>query len=399
MNEKKSGLAGVRAWWLAIPGSLMLIFLIALIATSSSARVLSNVISSSAYYMLMAAAIVVPFSRGHVDLSVFGVASLGATVAACLSNYGGAPAAAAMVIGIFVSVCLGVLNGLLAMLFRRKNVLFMAFATLGLGMLYSNIANAVTGGMSVRFDSIYAMRRVALPLILALTVSTGVFALISFTGGGRRAFNGIYEKDEDRGANTIVSFLFSGALAGIAAALQINRLSSVFPSAFSFSPIFLALLAFAGIILPNAKKSKIGAFLGFVSVIPASIAVVCLQYSLNYANLNSMAINIIFAVLAVIFIILNAVFGSKAAKMLSLPAALPEEPRPACTPDPLPVFTEEKPAPAVSLVKKSAPEAPAQQLSESSGFGALAELASLYESGLITEEVYNKRKSEIISKL
>ena len=521
MNEKRSGLTGVRAWWLAIPGGVMLMALIALLAvTGVSARSFLNLSYNCGYYLLMAAAISVPFSRGHVDFSVFGTAAFSASIAGALCTYGGLAAAPAAIIAIFTGACIGVLNGLIAMPFRRKNPIFMAIGTLGINFFYIGISNSILRGQAMRFYGNFGKIRVSgisLLFILALFLVIGIAALLGFTGGGKRAFSMIYEKDEDRKANTIVSFLLSGTLASIAAVMQISRLGSVQPAAFSFNPIMLALLAGAGIALPNVKKSKAHAFLAYLSIIPAALAVMSLQTCLLYANIDSFITNAIFAVLAVIFMILNAVIGSKASKIEYVPApkaaAAPKssanisaadayaatgkskvaaillaiflgpigvhryylgyskqgafqtigfacivggiaiegpalykntlgllvpalillliglgtsiwafvdfiriitgglkpacdyvpatETRPTYVSEPVPTITPVEPAPVFTPAEEAPVAAPAEKTkpSASSQFGALAELANLYENGLISEEVYLKRKNEIISNL
>ncbi|MBQ3575108.1 MAG: hypothetical protein IJA26_05535 [Clostridia bacterium] len=405
MNEKKSS---VRVWWLAIPGGVMMLALVigALISTSFlNPRNLGVIFRQGGPTLLIGAAIAIPFSRGHVDLSVLGVACFTGMVSTMIANAAYLHPAAMILIAICFGAAIGAINGLIGMIFRRKNVLLTAAATACIGAFYRYIAYAVSNGYPVQpSGSNRVYPSVALMFLLPLVIIAGIFALISFTGGGRRAFNGIYEKDAERSGNTIVPFLFSGILAGLAGGLMVVRLNIAQPAMFGFNPSYVLLLALAGIAIPNAKKSKIGAFLGFASVILAAVTVAIIQNCLNLCGVDSFAQNIICAVLGIVFIILNAIFGSKAARSLAAPAAEAKpiftpapayEPAPVFTPEPAPVF-DERPTPGIRVYyNEPAPAAPAAD----DPFAALSELARKYESGEITKEEYDRIKGDIIAKL
>lgn len=539
MNEKRSGLTSVRAWWLAIPGGVALLALIVGVAISSSmlnSRNLINVLRSCGPTLLIGAAVTIPFARGHLDLSVLGAASFAGMASALIARSAYLPAAAMILIAICIGAAIGTINGLIAMIFRRKNVLFTAVATACIGAFYRYLSMLICEGYPVQLSgSLHVSPTAALMFLLPVVLLAGIFALLSFTGGGKRAFNGIYEKDEERSTNTIVPFLFSGILASFAGALLTIRIYAAQPTAFSFNPSYVLMLALVGIMIPNVKKSKGGAFLGFAAIIPAALAVAILQNTFNLAGLNTYAHSIVLAVIAVVFIILNAVIGTKASKIEYVPApkaaSVPgssanigaadayaatgknkvtaillaiflgpigvhryylgygkqggwqtfgfvcmiagffvegpalyrntlgllvlalillliglgtsiwafvdfiriitgglkpacdyvpaaesrptyvSEPVPTITPvkeapvftpaEPAPTFTPVKEAPVFTPAKPEPVAAPAEKTkpSASSQFGALAELANLYENGMITEEVYLKRKNEILSNL
>lgn len=173
---------------------------------------------------------------------------------------------------------------------------------------------------------------------------------------------------------TIVSFLLSGALSGLAAALTASRVGAVMPTMFNFNPSYILPLAIAGVAIPNVKKNKIGAFLGYLSLIPAALAATCMQNILNRIGVNTYINYIVFAFFSAIFIILNAILGSKASKIEYSPV---------------------KSAP-MQQVAYAAPPAHAPGYSP---YAALEEITRMYRSGEISEREYIMRKNEILSRM
>ena len=518
MNEKRSGLTGIRVWWLAFTGGLFVLALITGVLFNPGymfrSASLRNIFTNCGPTMLVCAAMAIPFSRGHVDFSALGVGCLSSVLIGVFSSSLGTPDALSVLLAVVISACLGLVNGLIAMTVRRKNPLFMAVVTAALGYLYRQIAYAITNGMPIPTTGLRMPTTGVTMFLLPAVVLVGVFALFAFTKG-KRDFNGVYEKEEDRNRSTIASFLLSGVLAGLAAVLMIIRVRAAMSTAFSINSSYILVLAAAGVAIPNVKKSKGGAFVGYITLILAALAVSVLQMALTIANVNPYAQYIVYAVPAVVFVILNAVLGSKAAKIEYVPAEKTAAPvsggnvcgnaanayaatgknkvcaallaiflgqigvhryylgykkqggwmtagfvcavagfviegpaiyensigliilalvlllcglavaiialvdfiriltnklypvysapaadaRPSYISEPAPAADEAKPAPAVNLTKKPEAEPAPAHMPTSAQLAALEELTTLYQEGVITEELYNRRKRDIMSRL
>lgn len=377
MNEKRSGLTSIRVWWLAICGGAFLMAFIAGVTfmpgTMLNGRNLRNILTTCGSTLLIAAAIYIPFARGQLDLSVLGVGSFCAMLIGVFCNYLGMPGIVAALIALFIGAIIGLLNGLIAMVFRRKNPIFLAAATACIGIFYRYIAMSISDGSPIRIPGFMSSGNILL-FLLPVMLLTGIFALLSFTKGGARDFNGIYEKESDCSRCTIVSFLLSGALSGLAAALTASRVGAVMPTMFNFNPSYILPLAIAGVAIPNVKKNKTGAFLGYLSLIPAALAATCMQNILNRIGVNTYINYIVFAFFSAIFIILNAILGSKASKIEYSPV---------------------KSAP-MQQVAYAAPPAHAPGYSP---YAALEEITRMYRSGEISEREYIMRKNEILSRM
>jgi len=402
MNEKKSGLRSIRIWWLGIAGGLLMMALAAGSAIDPDimlrSRNLGNIFMNCGPTMLICAAIAIPFSRGHLDFSALGVGCFTGTLIGAFSSRIGMPDAGSALLAVGIGACVGLINGLIAMIFRRKNVLFMAAATALIGCFYRYLAMAISAGSPIPMQGFRMPMNGVIMFLLPAILLIGVFALFAFTKG-KRDFNGIYEKDEDRSRNTIVSFLCSAILASLASVLMVSRMRASMPTMFNFTPVYVLVLAAAGIAIPNVKKSKVGAFLGYIALIITSLAVSFLQNIFAIAGMNTYAGYVVLSVFAVVFIALNAFFGSRAAKIGYAPAFSEEKFAPAENiveerrPEPAPVFAPAfTPAPEVRA-------APVQNPSSNDQYAALAELATLYKEGVISEELYNKRKKDIISRM
>lgn len=114
----------------------------------------------------------------------------------------------------------------------------------------------------------------------------------------------------------MVSSVISGVLAAFAAVITCTCFNATIAFPYTQMLTYIQILALAGVGLPNVKKSKIGAFMGYLSVMLAALGVGLLD-SLLYVifRLGTIAQIIIDSVLAVAFIILNVLLGRKAAKI------------------------------------------------------------------------------------
>lgn len=364
----KQNQSSVRAWWIAIPGGLCILMIAMLFAITGSGRAFDIAIRNCGYTMIFALAFAVPFSRGCVDLSITGVAAFCTAIMGPLSDTG-APAAVMCVIAVLVGALAGLLNGCFAMLFRRKNALLMAAATFGAGLFYMNIGNLISGGKIINIHHIMSSGS-ALLILLPIAALLITAVLLSFTGGGKKAFSAIYLRNEEKNHNPIVTFLISGILAALAGVLLSMRVGAIVTTSYSFNPAILLTIACAGVALPNAKESKAAAFLGYLALIPAALGAQALATNMQYIGASTFACNLVQTIFAIVFIALNAIIGTRAAKGIgAAPAAM-----------------------------QPVPEAPRARRSHSDvQLAALSDLAQMYERGIVDSETFIRIKRAILS--
>jgi len=395
MNPKKSALSSVRIWWLAIAGGTMMIALCVSAMLSPlffDPRNILNILKQYGPLLVICSAVFIPFSRGYVDCSPFGLGSFSGIIYACLCLYLGIPVAGSIIITLLICTCLGALHGLLALVFRRKNVLFSAAATLCLNAFYRGLSYIISSGKPIRIIDYKFPSSVPVYFILPIILLTGIFALLSFVCEGNRAFNDIYEKEDKRNSNPFLPFLFSGLLSGCAGILITNRLYTGTSTSFSFNPSYFLVLLLAGMFIPNVKKIKAHAFLGYLSIIIAAFTVQIISNIVNLIGINSDYQMIIFAFLSIILVIVNVIFGSKAAKLNC---------------DPAPAASESQPNDYHSAQSQFNPYAQAQHIQQpvqeptpfTDPYAMLEKLTRLYQAGRISKEEYQYRRQQIISKM
>lgn len=311
MNEKKSRLTSIRSWWLAIPGGFFVMALLLLLITLSSRNIFRNLFANSGYVMALAFAFAIPFSRGQADFSAFGVFNICAVMLGVLNH--GLPFLVAVILTICIGVCLGLINSLVTIPFRRRKWFFTAGVTaiLGLGYHYLAMLIASRSGHHRVLYSNSLFWSVVLPFLLMI----GLAALLSFSSDGVRTFNGIYHREDSRNKDAMVSSAISGALAAFAAVILGMRWGGTFVFVYTRMLTYILILALAGVGLPNVKKSKGGALMGYLSVMLAALGVSTHDTIFNVWGLSTVAWYINDAVLVIVFIILNVVLGSKAAKI------------------------------------------------------------------------------------
>ena len=313
MNEKRSGLTGIRAWWLGIAGGVIVLAMICgVIISPSFSRAFSNIFYQSGYTMLICAAFIIPISRGYLDLSVLGTAAISGLLSVLIGRSFHS-SAVVLLLGILFGAVFGAINGLIGMIFKRRNVLFMGIATACLSFMYRYIAQAATGSQPITSRIL----RLSDPLLFLLPaiVLMGLFALLAFGKGGNNAFRGLYEKEENKTSSVFVSLLISGALAGFASAIMTCRFRSFYPTQFNLNPSYFLPVLLAGFAIPNVKKSKGAAFIGYISVIFASIASVIISIAAAIGNINIQIQHIFTSFIGLGFVILNALLGTRAAKI------------------------------------------------------------------------------------
>lgn len=314
MNEKKSRLTSIRSWWLAIPGGFFGIVLALFFIAYSANTYLRyyDIIGSSLYVIVLAFAFAIPFSRGHADFSALGVFNICSVMLGVLNR--GLPFVVAAILAICIGGCLGFINSLVTIQFRRKKWFFTAGFTAILGLAYTYFAELISGGRYYRISAYLSGGFCFFALILPLML--GLSALLSFRSGGVHLFNGIYRKNDFRNKDAMVSSVISGVLAAFAAVIAGMCISRTIAFPYTQMLTYILILALAGVGLPNVKKSKIGAFMGYLSVMLAALGIGLLD-SLLYVifGLGTIAQIIIDSVLAVAFIVLNVLLGRKAAKI------------------------------------------------------------------------------------
>lgn len=313
MHEKENKLASIRSWWLAVPGGFFALEL--LLLSTTHVGFIGSSISTILSLCSCSMAFAISFSRGQADFSVFGVYSICANMLGLL-NKADLPFGVAAVATICIGAVIGFFNGLVTIPFLKKKWFFDAGVTAILGLGYRFLAKLIRSGYWVGFYSSDPF----LLFVLSILLMLGLAALLSFTSGGVRTFNGIYHKEDCRHKDAMTSFVLSGAVTAFATVLYSMWNACVVVRNGYLIARCILIFALAGVGLPNVKKSKGGAFMGYLSVMLAALGVAVLDrafyiwrcYSLRF---NTYTEYIIYAVLAVVFIILNVVLGSKAAKI------------------------------------------------------------------------------------
>ena len=310
MNEKKSS---VRLWWLAIPGGVMMLALVigALISTIFlNPRNLGNIFVQCGPTLLIGAAIAIPFSRGHVDLSVLGVACFTGMVSTMIANAAYLHPAAMILIAICFGAAIGAINGLILTKFTELAPMIVTLATniIFRGLSERILGDGSTGGMQnvAWFSELYYGRigNIVPYLFLFFCVLALVFGLVMHkTVFGRQMFAigenkkaAAYAGIKVQNVRMIV-FTLAGLICGIIAIFYCSWMGSVKSNAcegYELEAISMCVLG--GISTSGGKGTFVGAFI-------AIFIVGLLRYGLNLINLSGQTIRIILGALLIVVVL------------------------------------------------------------------------------------------------
>lgn len=275
----------------ALPLLLVLVVVVfSTLATTSSTFTspenIRNVLGDQAVLGVLAIASILPLVVGHFDLSVGAQASITQiAVAAAMSKYG-VPMVPAVLIGIAFGAFIGLVNGVLVAKVR-VNALITTLGTAtviaGLISLYTK-GTTIVEGISPKLIEIGQGNWLGIPrtTFFLLAVAALVAYVLGSTVYGRRlrlvgsnpAAARLVGLSIDR--LVLSTFVFTGALAGVAGALLVARNGNANPASGNEYTLLAVAAAFLG-----ATSIKPGQF----NVLGTLIAIFFLAFSVNGLNL------------------------------------------------------------------------------------------------------------------
>ncbi|MFS0853644.1 ABC transporter permease [Microbacterium sp. 179-I 3D4 NHS] len=256
---------------------LVLVFAVATGGNFLSITNLQSVGRNSAGLILLAVGLAYVLGAGHIDLSVGATLVLASVVSAkttvALTAGGGDPAIAAVVgalLGVAAGAVVGAVNGVLVTRLRISSFV-VTLGTMGVGL---GLAQVITNGsnvaglpQSLQLDfGIATALGIPLPLLLAVAVTIVAAVVLSQTAVGRHALAiGSSEPGARRAGvrverTTIVVFVLSGALAGLAGFLDITRFGTTALSGHETTMLqALSAVIIGGTSLFGGRASVVGA--------------------------------------------------------------------------------------------------------------------------------------------
>jgi len=221
------------------------------------------IVGNNSVLAVVALGLIIPLIAGQFDLSIGAVLGFSAMVtAAALANHN-APVWVAIIVGIAAGAGVGLVNGLLVTVIGINSLV----ATIGTSTVIGGLVLAYTQGQTILTQSwlttLGTGQRAGIPYVLFVLIGVAcvVSYLLAYTPIGRylHAVGSNASATRLVGINVqrviLLSFVLSGALAGIAGVLQVARSSSASPP---IGPTFL-LPAFAAAFL-GATMSRSGGF-------------------------------------------------------------------------------------------------------------------------------------------
>jgi ribose/xylose/arabinose/galactoside ABC-type transport system permease subunit len=224
-------------------GALVLLILICLIATARYEAFLSpenliNVLRQNSMLGIVALGMTFVILAGGIDLSVGSLLAVAGVIAAGLAEWGVTIAA---VIAIVATTFLGVINGLIIAKARIQPfivTLGMMIAARGLALAYTNEKNVAVPPSAGDFAWLgqgWIAGFVPVPIAILIIIYTIGWVVLNYTAFGRHVF-GLGDNDEAArlmGLNidrlTIIVYLISGMLAGLAGVILASRLNTGSP--------------------------------------------------------------------------------------------------------------------------------------------------------------------------
>lgn len=206
--------------------------------TFTSAANLRTLVASSAVVAIVALGALIPLVCYEFDLSVGAIAGLSAVfVASALA--GGTPVLVAILLGIGLSLLVGLVNALLITRFGVNAVITTLGMSIILGgiMLQKTSGITVTGDIPLSFSQFGSTNWFGIPKVayVLVVIAIAVYYLLEYTPYGRYLYAFGSNRDAARlvGIRTKLTlgmtFVISGALCGMAGILQVSRAGSADP--------------------------------------------------------------------------------------------------------------------------------------------------------------------------
>lgn len=250
---------------------------------------------------LLSLAMMLSMLTGGIDLSVIGVANLSAILAGLLFHaVGGAQGPALtrlslswVALGVAISVCTGLLAGMVNGVLIAKVRITPILATIGTGQLYVGVCLVLSGGPAIvgfpdGWDAIgnAKLLGVALPLVLFVAIAalmalalarTPLGVNLQLIGANPKAavFAGIRT-----GHAILVSYAISGALASIAGILlsaRVNAAKADYGTSYLLEAVLISVLG--GTNPAGGRASVVGVAIALVSLMLLSSGFQLLRFS------------------------------------------------------------------------------------------------------------------------
>jgi ribose transport system permease protein len=275
----------------ALPLLLLLVIVVfaTLPATSStftSPENIRNVLGDQAVLGVLAIASILPLVVGHFDLSVGAQASITQiAVAAAMSRYG-IPMVPAVLIGIAMGAAIGLVNGVLVAKVRVNALI----TTLGVATVIAGLISLYTKGTTIVEGISHDLINIgqgdwlgiprttffllAVALLVAYVLGATVYGRRLRLVGSNPSAAQLVGLRLDR--LVLSTFVFTGALAGVAGALLVARNGNANPASGNEYTLLAVAAAFLG-----ATSIKPGQF----NVLGTLVAIFFLAFSVNGLNL------------------------------------------------------------------------------------------------------------------
>lgn len=278
-------------------------------ASSDTFPTMSNfrtIVGNQAVLAIVALASIVPLIAGKFDLSVGAVLGLSSIATAAAMSRFDAPAGVAVIVGIGLGAVIGTINGLLV----AKAGVNAFITTLGVATVINGLIQWYTGGLSIisgipkSFTVMGTGLWLGVPrtaFILAV-VALGVWYVLEHTPFGRyvASVGSNASAAQLVGLNVdrlvVMSFVCSGALAGVAGVLQVARASGGSPQ---IGPTFLlpALsAAFLGATVFKPGRFNVGGTVLAVFFVASSVSGMVLSGIKPWIEQTFQGVALVFAV-------------------------------------------------------------------------------------------------------
>ncbi|MCU0831395.1 MAG: ABC transporter permease [Rhizobiaceae bacterium] len=303
--------------------AVITVLVFALMGALSPERFLSvQNITSMAFqfpeFAILALAMTLTMLTGGIDLSVVGIANLSAIIAATILTQlaGGTQGADALgwyalsvAAALAVGLIAGLFNGLLVAVLGLPAIL----ATLGSGLVFSGFAVVLTGGSAVMgFPEVAAfigngrMLGIPVPLVLFGLLAAALAFVLSRTAFGLKVqmlgANPLAARFAavDVTATLIKVYVGSGVLASIAGLLIMSRANSAKADYGSSYLLLAVLIAVLGGVNPYGGYGRV------IGVVLAVLAMQFLSSGLNMLQVSNFSRELIWGVLLIFVMIVNA---------------------------------------------------------------------------------------------
>ena len=216
-----------------------------------------------------------PMVTGNFDLSVGAIVGLTALLAAGALK-AGYPMAVVILVGGGVGLCIGVLNGVIVLTGVQSVI-----GTLSLMLILDYLGYAYTGGSpitihmseSFRFLGQGYVSLIPFPVIIMIIAFTLAYVFLGKTRTGRDMYasGGNMETARLAGINvrfsTVLSFMLSGLLCGIAGVIYVSRLGTIYTKTGSGYLLDALPAVFIGMtVLGEGEPNVVGTLIGVLLI-------------------------------------------------------------------------------------------------------------------------------------